>query len=211
VTEPFSEWVLSGRFPSGRPAWEDAGAVFTDDIAPFEHRKLWLLNGGHCLLAYAGSLRGHDTVAAAAADETCRAWLEQWWDEAAAELSLPAADVAAYRASLSSRFANHRLRYALAQIAGDGSQKLPIRVLPIVRAQRQRGLLPVGALRILAGWLCHLRAGGAVSDPRAAELVGLASGPLDAAARRVLTALDPSLGDDDAVVATMYELAQEFH
>jgi hypothetical protein len=50
-----------------------------------------------------------------------------------------------------------------------------------------------------------------VSDPRAAELVGLASGPLDAAARRVLTALDPSLGDDDAVVATMYELAQEFH
>jgi fructuronate reductase len=210
LTEPFSEWVLSGAFPAGRPAWQHAGASFTDDIAPFEDRKLWLLNGGHCLLAYAGSLRGHDTVAAAVADGTCRAWLEQWWDEAAAELSLPAADIAAYRASLLARFANGRLRYALAQIAGDGSQKLPVRVLPVVQAQRQRGLLPVGGLRILAGWLCHLRGGRvAVDDPRAAELVGLASGPLDVAARRVLTALDRALGDDDAVVATTHELAQE--
>ena len=54
VTEPFSEWVLSGAFPGGRPRWEDAGATFTDDVEPFEQRKLWLLNGGHSLLAYAG-------------------------------------------------------------------------------------------------------------------------------------------------------------
>ena len=58
VTEPFSEWVLSGVFPGGRPRWEDAGATVTDDVAPFEQRKLWLLNGGHSLLAYAGSIRG---------------------------------------------------------------------------------------------------------------------------------------------------------
>ncbi|HEX8133145.1 MAG TPA: mannitol dehydrogenase family protein, partial [Actinomycetes bacterium] len=63
ATEPFHEWVLSGAFPGGRPRWEDAGATFTDDIAPFEERKLWLLNGGHSLLAYAGSARGHETVA----------------------------------------------------------------------------------------------------------------------------------------------------
>ena len=58
VTEPFHEWVLSGAFPAGRPRWEDAGATFTDDITPYEHRKLWLLNGAHSLLAYAGSIRG---------------------------------------------------------------------------------------------------------------------------------------------------------
>ena len=77
VTEPFSEWVLSGAFAAGRPRWEDAGATFTDDVEPFEQRKLWLLNGGHSLLAYAGSIRGHATVAEAAADDTCRAWLER--------------------------------------------------------------------------------------------------------------------------------------
>jgi fructuronate reductase len=211
VTEPFSEWVLSGRFPAGSPGWERAGAVVTDDLAPFEHRKLWLLNGGHCLLAYAGSLRGHDTVADAVDDETCRAWLQQWWQEASQHLAMPAAEVAAYQASLLTRFSNPRLRYPLAQIAADGSQKLPIRVLPIVRAERACGRVPLGSLRILAAWLCHLRgAGAAVSDPRAAELVGLAGGPLDVAARRVLMALDPALGDDDTVVATTHSLAQEF-
>jgi fructuronate reductase len=88
-TEPFSEWVLSGRFPGGRPRWEDAGATFTDDIEPYEHRKLWLLNGGHSLLAYAGSILGHQTVAEAVADQTCRGWLEEWWAEASRYLRLP--------------------------------------------------------------------------------------------------------------------------
>ena len=58
VTEPFSDWVLSGEFPAGRPHWENAGARFVDEIEPFERRKLWLLNGAHSLLAYAGRLRG---------------------------------------------------------------------------------------------------------------------------------------------------------
>ena len=77
VSEPFHEWVLSGAFPGGRPRWEDAGATFTDDVTPYEHRKLWLLNGAHSLLAYAGSIRGHTTVAEAVGDETCRSWLER--------------------------------------------------------------------------------------------------------------------------------------
>ena len=59
VAEPFRNWVLSGDFPAGRPHWEDAGAVFVDEIEPYENRKLWLLNGAHSLLAYAGQLRGH--------------------------------------------------------------------------------------------------------------------------------------------------------
>jgi len=58
-TEPFHEWVLSGAFPGGRPQWDKAGATLADDIDPYEDRKLWLLNGAHSLLAYAGSARGH--------------------------------------------------------------------------------------------------------------------------------------------------------
>ena len=75
VAEPFSNWVLSGDFPAGRPRWEDAGAVFVADIEPYENRKLWLLNGAHSLLAYAGQLRGHTTVAQALADPpACTPW-----------------------------------------------------------------------------------------------------------------------------------------
>jgi fructuronate reductase len=58
ATEPFSEWVVSGGFPAGRPRWEDAGAALVADVEPFEQRKLWLLNGSHSMLAYAGSIRG---------------------------------------------------------------------------------------------------------------------------------------------------------
>jgi len=76
-----------------------AGATFTDDIVPFEDRKLWLLNGGHSLLAYAGSVRGHRTVADAVADETCRSWLREWWSEASPYVDLTDEELAAYRAA----------------------------------------------------------------------------------------------------------------
>jgi fructuronate reductase len=210
VTEPFSEWIIGGSFPAGRPAWEQAGAVFADSITPFEQRKLRLLNGGHSLLAYAGSLRGHQTIATAVADQTCLSWLAQWWQEASADLDLPSADLAAYQRELLARWANHRIHHRLAQIAADGSQKLRVRVLPVVRAERNRGRMPAGAVRILAAWLCHLRGAGApVDDPRAAELTALAGGPLDRAARQVLTALSPDLGDDGELQAAVRAAAQE--
>lgn len=139
VTEPFSEWVLAGAFPAGRPAWEQAGALFVDDVTPFEQRKLWLLNGAHSLLAYAGSIRGHRTVADAIADPTCRGWVEEWWDEACGHLPMVADDLAAYRDALLTRFANPGIEHLLAQVAADGSQKLPVRILPVLSAERAAG------------------------------------------------------------------------
>jgi fructuronate reductase len=210
VTEPFSEWVLSGTFTAGRPRWEDSGATFADDIGPFEQRKLWLLNGGHSLLAYAGTIRGHATVADAMTDDTCRSWLEQWWAEASTHLPQPADQVAAYRDALIDRFANPRMRHLLNQIAADGSQKLPVRILPTLRKEREAGRLPHGATRVLAAWVCHLRGLGApVTDARANEVVPLAAGELPAATRAVLGALDPTIAADDDVVAAVLADAEE--
>jgi fructuronate reductase len=165
VTGPFHEWVLSGAMPGGRPRWEDAGTTFADDVTPYEHRKVWLLNGAHSLLAYAGSVRGHATVAEAVRDETCRSWLGQWWTVASGHLARPAEDLARYRAALLDRFANVRMRDRLDRIAADGSQKLSIRILPVLRAERAAGRMPDGATRVLAAWVCHLRGLG-VGDRR---------------------------------------------
>jgi fructuronate reductase len=210
ATEPFSEWVLSGAFPGGRPTWEDAGATITDDIEPYEHRKLWLLNGGHSMLAYAGSALGHETVADAVADETCRGWLEEWWSEASRHLPFPERDVAAYRAALLDRFANPRMHHRLAQIAADGSQKLPVRILPTLRLERAAGRLPQGAVRALAAWICHLRGVGVpIVDARADEVIPLAAGPLREAVPRVLAALDPALADDHELVAAVTPVVKE--
>ena len=209
VTEPFSEWVLSGDFPGGRPAWDAAGARFVDDIGPFEQRKLLLLNGGHSLLAYAGSARGHQSIAEAVTDPVCREWLQQFWAEATDQLTLPTDEVAGYRDALLERFGNPRIKHLLAQIASDGSQKMPIRVLPIVRAERARGRLPIGALRVLAAWINHLRGSGApVKDGNAELLVPLAQGPLDEAVPRVLAYLDADLAGDSAVLSAIADLCR---
>lgn len=212
VTEPFTEWALAGAFPAGRPAWESAGAVLTDDVTPFEERKLWLLNGGHCLLAYLGGVLGHRDVASAVADPACRGWLERWWDTAAAHLTLPAEEVAAYREALAERFANPRIRHRLEQIGSDGSQKLPVRLLPVLRRERAAGRLPEAASVVLAAWVLTLRGEGApVADARAEELLGLASGHLATAVPRSLAALDPSLADDDQLVAAVLDATGHLH
>jgi hypothetical protein len=96
-TEPFAEWVISGRFPNGRAAWEDAGARLVEDITPYEQRKLWLLNASHSLLAYAGSICGHATIDEAIGDPQCRSWVEALWEESCRHLTLPAAMLADYR------------------------------------------------------------------------------------------------------------------
>jgi fructuronate reductase len=207
VTEPYVEWVLSGEFPQGRPRWEDVGARFVDDIAAWEHRKLWLLNGSHSLMAYAGTLRGHETVQQAVSDPVVRGWVEQWWDDAARHLPLPPEEIAAYRAALLKRYANPRIRHRLRQIAADGSQKVPIRILPTVRADLARGRVPTGAARVLAAWVCHLRGRGApVVDVAAGEFTALAAGDLADAVRHVLTRLDVA---DARLGAAVTGLARE--
>jgi fructuronate reductase len=200
-TEPFSEWVLAGSFPGGRPDWESAGATVVDDVRPFETRKLWLLNGSHSLMAYAGSLLGHETVADAIADPVVRSWVEEWWDVAGPHLDLSAVDVAAYRQALLERYRNSQIRHLLAQIAADGSQKIPIRAVPVIRAELDAGRVSAGATRIVAAWVAHLRGHGApVSDATAAEIVALAQGEPAAAVRAVLGHLGIRSEDAAAIV-----------
>ena len=205
-TEPFNEWVISGGFPAGRPRWEEAGAKLVDDVEPFERRKLWLLNGSHSMLAYAGSIRGYATIDDAIADSNCRSWVEAFWDEASRYLTLPASDIADYRAALRTRFSNPRVRHQLAQIAPDGSIKLPVRTLPTVRAERSAGRVPIGCATTIAAWVLHLRGLGApIKDPGAAAAEKAAnSGELREAVPAVLDVLEPGLGGDrdfvDAVI-----------
>ncbi len=187
-TEPFAEWILAGDFPAGRPGWDVAGARFVDDVHPFEQRKLLLLNGSHSLMAYGASILGHETVADAIADPTVLGWVEEWWDAAAPTLTVPAEEVEAYRAALLDRYRNPSIRHLLAQIAADGSQKVPIRALPVLRAAiAGGGDLPPGATRTVAAWVAHLRGHGApVTDAKAAEAQALVAGSVEESVTAVL-------------------------
>jgi len=212
VTEPFSEWVLSDTFGTERPDWPGAGALITSDVRPYEERKLWLLNGAHSLVAYAAPRRGHTTVAEAFADPVVLSWVREWWAEAAPHVSLPRAETDAYCDALLERWGNMRMRHQLSQIAVGGLQKLPVRILPVLRAELDAGHLPPGAARILGAWVAWLR-GDSVSDadPGAGELAA-AVRPCDSrtAARRALAALDPALADYPELVAAVSTATAEF-
>ena len=185
VTEPFSEWVLAGEFPNGRPEWP--GAQFVDDVSKHEQRKLWLLNGSHSLMAYGASILGHETVSEAIADETVRGWVEEWWDVAARHLDVATADVQDYRAALVDRFSNPRIRHLLAQIAADGSQKVPIRFGPALAAEVAAGQAPPGATRPVAAWIAHLHGHGApVTDAQQDTVTQLGRADPAQAVRTVL-------------------------
>jgi fructuronate reductase len=212
-TEPFNEWVIAGSFPAGRPAWEFAGAQIVDDVAPHEQRKLTLLNGSHSLLAYAGSIRGHESIDAAIADPICLDWVESFWNEAEPHLILAGPQIAAYRAALLERYRNPRIRHRLAQIAADGSTKIAVRILPTVRAERAASRVPIACATALAAWVLHLRGHGVpVKDAGGEPYVAAAAGEdVRRAVSAVLSQLDADLGADrtliDAVVAQTEELA----
>ena len=171
VCEPFTEWVIAGDFPAGRPAWEQVGVNLVPDVAPYEQRKLWLLNAGHSMLAYYGLALGHETIDQTMQDPRCTELLQDLWAAAGDVLPFSPAEIDAACDALLTRFTNPRIRHNLIQIASDGSQKLPNRTLGIYRARRKAGLpLNAGIPATLAGWLIHLGT-DRVNDQGVAELI----------------------------------------
>jgi fructuronate reductase len=150
ATEHFSQWVVEDAFAGLRPEWERAGVEFVPDVRPYEDMKLRLLNAAHSLMAYHGLLADHRYVHEAVRDPAIRARVLRLWGEVTPLLELPAGhDTTAYCARLLERFDNPKLPHALAQIAADGSVKLPQRLWPTIEEARRRGT-PHG--ETLAAW-----------------------------------------------------------
>jgi len=158
VTEPFVQWVVEDNFCAGRPAFETVGVTMVDDVAPFESMKLRMLNGSHSTLAYLGYLRGHQTVADAIADPELGALIHDMMTlEIIPTLNMPeGTDLFAYRDALIERFRNTALKHRTWQIAMDGSQKLPQRLLDTIRGRIAAGK-PFDRLACgVAGWMRYV-------------------------------------------------------
>jgi fructuronate reductase len=161
TTEPFLQWVVEDDFPAGRPKWERFGVEMVKDVAPFEEMKLRLLNGSHSSIAYLGLLMGKTTVSDAFADPLIRRFVSNFWAEAIPSLPADAAlNPHAYTAELTKRYDNPALKHRTAQIANDGSQKLPQRIIATALERLEAG----GAVRHLmlapAAWLAAAEARG---------------------------------------------------
>ena len=155
--EPFLQWVIEDRFCGPRPAFETLGVQITASVAPWEEAKLRMLNGAHSGIAYLGGLAGIDFVHEVVAIPAFERFVQTLWDEAEATLSPPPGlDVAAYRIALMERFANPALQHRTRQIAMDGSQKLPQRLLGSIRDRLAAGA-PIDRLVMgVAGWMRYV-------------------------------------------------------
>ncbi len=176
--EPFRQWVIEDNFVAGRPAWERAGAELVGNVLPFEEMKLRMLNGSHSFLAYLGYLAGYQHISDCMQDDAFRhAARALMLDEQAPTLSVQGVDLEKYADSLLERYANPALKHRTWQIAMDGSQKLPQRMLDSVRWHLAHGgsyeLLALG----VAGWMRYV--GGVdergntieISDPLLPQIV----------------------------------------
>ena len=181
--EPFCQWVIEDSFVDGaRPALERvAGVQLVDDVAPFEAMKIRMLNGTHSALAYLGYLAGHPTISDTVADDVLRTFVQSLWRREVIPTITPpdGVDLQAYAHDLLARYANPAIQHRTWQIAMDGSQKLPQRLLGAIGDNMAAGRACDGLILTVAAWMRYLggvdERGAAIDvrDPLAARLRAL--------------------------------------
>ncbi|HEY6894684.1 MAG TPA: mannitol dehydrogenase family protein [Rhodanobacteraceae bacterium] len=182
VHEPFVQWVIEDRFATDRPAWDAAGAALVSEVEPFEKMKLRLLNASHSAFAYLGFLAGFEFIYQVAARPEFVLWMRRFMgDEVTPSLVKPQGiNLASYREALVRRFANPALPHRTQQIAMDGSQKLPQRILGTVRDNLAANRPVELATLAVAGWMRYVYGEDergrpiAVADPLAPKFATLA-------------------------------------
>lgn len=163
MCEPFRQWVIEDDFVTAygndaRPDLAAAGAELVRDVTAYEHMKLRMLNGTHSSLAYLGYLAGHETVSDAVTDPAFARFVKRLWrDEIIPSFQAPdGVDIEAYADALLERYSNTAIRHLTWQIAMDGSQKLPQRILGTISDNLAAGRETPGLVLAVAGWMRYV-------------------------------------------------------
>ncbi|WP_320741252.1 mannitol dehydrogenase family protein [Enterobacter sp. 166D1] len=215
-SEPFIQWVVEDNFVAGRPEWEVAGVQMVQDVLPWEQMKLRMLNGSHSFLAYLGYLAGYAHINECMEDAAFReAARRLMLDEQAPTLRIKDVDLTAYADSLLERFANPALQHRTWQIAMDGSQKLPQRMLDGIRVHLERktpwSLLALG----VAGWIRYVSGtddrGNAIDvrDPLSDKIRTMVNASSDAERVNALLGLSEVFGHDLAQNSAFVEAVSQ--
>ncbi|WP_085694714.1 MULTISPECIES: mannitol dehydrogenase family protein [unclassified Pseudomonas] len=176
VCEPFVQWVLEDKFVNGRPAWEQVGVQFTDDVTPYEEMKIKLLNGSHLALTYLGFLKGYRFVHETMADPLFVRYMRAYMDlDVTPQLApVPGIDLGEYKDTLVARFSNRAIADQLERVCSDGSSKLPKFTVPTLNRLIADGRETQRAALVVAAWAMYLKGVDeqgrtySIPDPRAA-------------------------------------------
>ncbi len=176
-TEPFTQWIIEDDFVAGRPDWETGGTLVVTDVAPYEKMKLRMLNGAHSMLAYSGFMAGHRYVRDVMGDPSLALLVARQMKAAAGTLDpVPGVDLDLYAQELQERFRNPAIAHETYQIAMDGTQKLPQRLIEPALTALERGQSPEPFAFAVAAWMRYAlgrKENGetyALRDPREKEI-----------------------------------------
>ncbi|WP_045047259.1 mannitol dehydrogenase family protein [Rouxiella chamberiensis] len=220
AAEPFLQWVIEDNFVAGRPAWEQVGAQLVNDVLPFEQMKLRMLNGSHSFLAYLGYLAGYEFINSCMEDENYRrAAYQLMLDEQAPTLSVTGINLTHYADSLIDRYRNPALKHRTWQIAMDGTQKLPQRLLDSLRWHGLHGGDYRWLALAVAAWMRYI--GGVddrgqpieIKDPMAEKLGEIVENTADGEERvRALLGLKSVFGETlPANTAVVEAILRAYH
>jgi mannitol 2-dehydrogenase len=185
--EEFKQWVLEDNFPEGRPELEKVGVQFVPDVAPYEHMKIRILNGGHAAIAYPAALLDIHFVHEAMEDPDIRAFLAKLEREEIIPVipPVPDTDLNDYFALIERRFLNPKIADTIPRLAQDGSNRQPKFILPSTADRLARGEDVTGLALVSALW-CHYLAGTTdsgkpipLNDPNADRIQTAASAAKD--------------------------------
>jgi len=121
--ETFSQWVIEDDFADGRPAWDEVGAQFVADVAPYEFMKLRLLNASHLAISGLGRLMGHTFIDQTMSDPRMTRYMAALMDRETGPtlMPVPGVDLPAYKARLVERFANPTIKDTVDRVNADAA------------------------------------------------------------------------------------------
>ena len=210
--EQFIQWVIEDRFAAGRPDWERVGVEMVASVHAHEEAKIRVLNATHSCIAWAGTLRGLQTIHDSLAVPPIRQMAFDYvTHDVIPCLNTPtpgSIDLARYRDVVLDRFSNPHLRDTNQRVAMDGYSKIPGFIVPTLRECLAAGrslaataLLPALFFEVLKRWhqgRLPFNYQDGVMDPAAAHALFDTADPLDAFCRDGLLwgplAGDPGLG-----------------
>jgi len=133
MAEDFSQWVIEDHFCNGRPPWEQVGVEMASSVLPYEEAKIRILNASHSCIAWAGAIRGFNTIHEALADKTIAQMARDYITEDVIPCLSPSpVDLARYRDTVLDRFSNPHIKDTIERVAADGFAKIPGFITPTI-------------------------------------------------------------------------------
>ena len=168
--ENFRQWVIEDAFCAGRPAWDKAGATFTDAVHDFEAMKIRILNGGHQIIAGAGEMLSLKTIADCMGNDSVAALLSKVTHTEIVPLvkAVPGMTPDAYTDLIARRFSNPEIVDTTRRVAFDGASRQPGFIVPTIRDGLAAGTPVEGLALVSAVWarMCEgTREDGSTIEP----------------------------------------------